>query len=283
MSASLPVFPWDTLADAAAVARAHPDGVVDLSVGTPVDPVDPVIQQALARAAAAPGYPLTAGTPRLRAAAVSALARRHGVSGLDERAVLPVIGSKELIAWLPTLLGLGPEDLVVIPELAYPTYAVGARLAGCPLTATDALIGLGPQVPALVYLNSPANPTGRVLGVEHLRKVVAWHRYPGLLRHHHGLSRSACLHRTGAPAQLSARCARRRARTGDRCHHRGGGRHGLAAGAAVRSHSRLCPGLSRVHQSAHGARAWRGWPGGESWWRPAISTDPPEPGTSGLR
>jgi len=181
VSASLPVFPWDTLADAAAVARAHPDGVVDLSVGTPVDPVDPVIQQALAHAAAAPGYPLTAGTPRLRAAAVAALERRHGVTGLAEDAVLPVIGSKELIAWLPTLLGLGPEDPVVIPELAYPTYAVGARLAGCPLTATDALIGLGPQVPALVYLNSPANPTGRVLGVEHLRKVVAWARERGTL------------------------------------------------------------------------------------------------------
>lgn len=181
MSASLPVFPWDTLADAAATARAHPDGVVDLSVGTPVDPVAPVIQQALAQAAAAPGYPLTAGTPRLRAAAAAALGRRHGVTGLAEEAVLPVIGSKELIAWLPTLLGLGAEDLVVIPELAYPTYGVGARLAGCQVAAADALIGLGPRSPALIYLNSPANPSGRVLGVEHLRKVVDWARERGAL------------------------------------------------------------------------------------------------------
>ena len=180
MSASLPVFPWDTLAEATATARAHPGGVVDLSVGTPVDPVDPIIQQALAQAAAVSGYPLTAGTPRLRAAAVAALERRHGVTGLAEDAVLPVIGSKELIAWLPTLLGLGADDLVVIPELAYPTYAVGARLAGARVMATDAL-GLGPPSPALVYLNSPGNPTGRVLGVEHLRKVVDWARERGVL------------------------------------------------------------------------------------------------------
>ena len=124
------MFPWDTLADAAAIAAAYPGGIVDLSVGTPVDPVAPIIRDALAAASAAPGYPATAGTPELRAAAVAALSRRYGVTGLAESAVLPVIGTKELIAWLPTLLGLGADDLVVIPELAYPTYEVGARLAG---------------------------------------------------------------------------------------------------------------------------------------------------------
>jgi hypothetical protein len=124
------VFPWDTLADAAATARAHPGGIVDLSVGTPVDEVAPVIRNALAQASAAPGYPLTAGTPELRESAVAALARRYGITGVAEQAALPVIGTKELIAWLPTLLGLGADDTVVIPELAYPTYEVGARLAG---------------------------------------------------------------------------------------------------------------------------------------------------------
>ncbi len=66
LSAGLPVFPWDTLADATAQARSHPDGIVDLSVGTPVDPVAPLIRDALAAASAAPGYPTTAGTPALR-------------------------------------------------------------------------------------------------------------------------------------------------------------------------------------------------------------------------
>ena len=125
VSAALPVFPWDTLADATATARAHPDGIVDLSVGTPVDDVAPVIREALAAASASPGYPTTAGTPAVRASAVAALQRRYGITGLPEQAVLPVIGTKEVIAWLPTLLGLGAADTVVVPELAYPTSYVG--------------------------------------------------------------------------------------------------------------------------------------------------------------
>lgn len=175
------MFPWDTLADVTALARAHPDGIVDLSVGTPVDPVAPLIREALAAASSAPGYPTTAGTPALRASAVAALYRRYGVTELDEGAVLPVIGTKELIAWLPTLLGLGPDDLVVVPELAYPTYEVGAQLARTQVLRADSLTQLGPQSPALIYLNSPSNPTGKVLGVDHLRKVVGWARDRGAL------------------------------------------------------------------------------------------------------
>ncbi len=181
MSASLPVFPWDTLADAAALARSHPDGIVDLSVGTPVDPVAPLIREALAAASAAPGYPATAGTPALRASAEAALQRRYGITALTPDAVLPVIGTKELIGWLPTLLGLGPDDLIVVPELAYPTYEVGAQLAGARVALADSLTQLGPQSPALIYLNSPSNPSGRVLGVDHLRKVVGWARERGAL------------------------------------------------------------------------------------------------------
>jgi succinyldiaminopimelate transaminase len=124
---------------------------------------------------------MTAGTPRLRKSAVAALARRFGVTGLAESAVLPVIGSKELIAWLPTLVGLDAADLVVVPELAYPTYDVGARLARTEVLRADSLTQLGPRSPALVYLNSPSNPTGRVLGVDHLRKVVGWARERGVL------------------------------------------------------------------------------------------------------
>lgn len=177
----LPVFPWDTLAEAAADARAHPDGIVDLSVGTPVDPVATVIRNALAGASAAPGYPATAGTGELRAAVVAALGRRYGITGLAGDAVLPVIGTKELIAWLPTLMGLGADDIVVVPELAYPTYEVGARLAGAQVISANSPTQLGPRSPAMVYLNSPGNPTGEVLGVDHLRTVVQWARERGAL------------------------------------------------------------------------------------------------------
>ncbi|MHA7648301.1 succinyldiaminopimelate transaminase [Mycobacterium sp. ML4] len=181
MSASLPEFPWDTLAAAKATAAAHPDGIVDLSVGTPVDPVAPLVRAALAAASPEPGYPATAGTARLRESVVAALTRRFGVTGVAESAVLPVIGTKELIAWLPSLLGLGAADLVVVPELAYPTYDVGARLARVQVVRADSLTQLGPQSPALIYLNSPSNPTGRVLGLDHLRKVVGWARERGVL------------------------------------------------------------------------------------------------------
>ena len=176
---SLPDFPWDSLAEFGRRARAHPDGIVDLSVGTPVDPVPELIQQALGSVADVPGYPTTHGIPELREAAVKAMERRFGVAGIDEASVLPTIGSKELVAWLPTLLGLGAGDLVVIPELAYPTYEVGAHLAGAEFIRADGLTAFGPRRPKLIWVNSPANPTGKVLPVDHLRKVVAFARETG--------------------------------------------------------------------------------------------------------
>jgi succinyldiaminopimelate transaminase len=181
VSQRLPDFPWDHLTAAAERARAHPDGMVDLSVGTPVDPTPVVIQEALRSATDAPGYPLTVGRVETRQAAIDWLERRHGVRGLGLDAVLPVIGSKELIASLPGHLGIGPGDLVVHPALAYPTYEVGTALCGARPMATDSLTALGPEVPAVLWLNSPSNPTGRVLPVSHLRKVVDWCRERGTL------------------------------------------------------------------------------------------------------
>ncbi|MEU8236893.1 succinyldiaminopimelate transaminase [Actinoplanes missouriensis] len=180
LSSALPDFPWDLLEPAKAIAAAHPDGIVDLSVGTPVDPVPPVVRRALADTSDTPGYPLTAGTPRLRAAIAGWLSRACGASG--ELGVLPTIGSKELVAWLPTLLGIGPGDVVVIPSVCYPTYEVGARLAGAEVIRSDSLTALGPDRRVkLLWINSPSNPTGKVLPVEHLRKVVSWARERGVV------------------------------------------------------------------------------------------------------
>ena len=179
VSQRLPDFPWDRLAPAAERAHQHRDGIVDLSVGTPVDPTPGSVRRALADAADSPGYPLTIGRVETRQAALDWMERRLGVAGLGLDAVLPTIGSKELIASLPTHLGVGPGDLVVHPELAYPTYEVGAMLAGARTLAADSLTAIGPEVPRLLWLNSPANPTGRVLPVEHLRKVVDWCRDRG--------------------------------------------------------------------------------------------------------
>ncbi|UDY22842.1 succinyldiaminopimelate transaminase [Nocardioides sp. Kera G14] len=181
VSRQLPDFPWDKLTSYADTARSHEGGIVDLSVGTPVDPTPTVVQAALIEAADSPGYPLTIGTREVRQAAIDWLARNHGVTSLTLDAVLPVIGSKELIASLPLHLGVGPGDLVVYPEFAYPTYEVSAALVGARGMASDSLTALGPAVPKILWINSPSNPTGKVLPPEHLKKVVEWCRERGTL------------------------------------------------------------------------------------------------------
>lgn len=179
VAGQLPDFPWDRLIPFKERATEHEHGLVDLSVGTPVDPTPPAVQRALADAADAPGYPTVWGTPELRSAIGRYLERRAGSVPLTDDHVLPTIGSKELVASLPAQLGVGPGHTVLIPEIAYPTYAVGALLAGADYVAADSTLAVGPLDAPLVWLNSPGNPTGRVLGVEHLRKVVSWARERG--------------------------------------------------------------------------------------------------------
>jgi succinyldiaminopimelate transaminase len=178
--AALPAFPWDRLVPYAEKARAHPGGAVDLSIGTPVDPTPLVVQQALARAADAPGYPLTIGTPAVRGALVDWVGRRLGAT-VTERQVVPTIGSKETVALLPSLLGLAPGTKVLLPRLAYPTYDVGARLAGCVPVPVDDVAAQDPAGVGLVWINSPSNPTGAVLPPDELRRIVAWGREHGVL------------------------------------------------------------------------------------------------------
>ncbi|WP_328719581.1 succinyldiaminopimelate transaminase [Streptomyces sp. NBC_00247] len=181
LSSRLPEFPWDSLAPHKATAAAHPDGIVDLSIGTPVDPVPEAIQQALAAAADSPGYPTVWGTEELRDALSGWVERRLGAKDVTHRHVLPVVGSKELVAWLPTQLGLGPGDKVAFPALAYPTYEIGARLCGADAVAYDDPTTLDPAGLKLLWLNSPSNPTGRVLSGEELTRIVAWARAHDIL------------------------------------------------------------------------------------------------------
>ena len=169
---TLPDFPWDALAPYGQRARTHPDGIVDLSVGSPVDATPPVVRAALAAATDAHAYPQASGSPALREAIVEWFARRRGVDDLSAANVIPTIGSKELVALLPLMLGVRPGDAVVHPGVAYPTYAIGAALAGARAVASDDP-AQWPQDTALVWLNSPRNPDGRVLTVEHLRAAVA--------------------------------------------------------------------------------------------------------------
>jgi succinyldiaminopimelate transaminase len=157
--------------------------VIDLSIGTPVDDTPAVLADALAAAGNAPGYPAALGTAALRTAAAGWLHRRLGVQVADplgaDPSIVPTVGSKELVALLPTLLGLPSGGTVIVPEVAYPTYEVGAVLAGLTVRRTDTppqdAVGV-----VLVWLNSPGNPHGRVLSDDSLRAWVTWGRAHGV-------------------------------------------------------------------------------------------------------
>ena len=164
-------YPWDAVAPYRERAAQHPQGIVDLSIGSPVDPTPEIIRQALAEATDAHAYPQTVGTPALREAIVDWYARRRGVPDLTVANVMPTIGSKELVALLPTLLGLGEGDIVVHPRVAYPTYEVGARVAGAtPLAADDP--AEWPEGAKLIWINTPGNPDGRTWSIDELTAAV---------------------------------------------------------------------------------------------------------------
>ena len=169
----LPEFPWNLLAPAKALASSHPDGICDLSVGTPVDSTPGFIREALSVASDAHGYPTVIGTREVREA-ILAWGQRRNMVDVGLSGVIPTIGSKEAVAWIPRLLGVGSGDTVLVPEVAYPTYDIGARLAGATPVPVD------PRKPdtwpdaVLVFLNSPGNPDGHVLSADELRAVRQW-------------------------------------------------------------------------------------------------------------
>jgi len=177
---ALPDFPWDLLIPFGETAKAHEGGMIDLSVGSPVDETPDVVREAIAQATDAHSYPLTAGSPALREAIVRWFAERRGVDDLSVANVLPTIGSKELIGLLPLILGLGAGDVVVVPEIAYPTYAIGAALVGATVFASDDP-SAWPAETALVWVNSPANPDGGIRSVEWLKAAVARTRERGAI------------------------------------------------------------------------------------------------------
>jgi len=167
----LPDFPWDSLREAKNTAAAHPEGLIDLSVGSPVDDTVDLAVQGLTRGGNSPGYPATAGSPELIQAMVSWWHSQRGAGAITVDNVLPVIGSKEMVALLPFLLGLGKTHAVAHPSISYPTYAVGAMAVGAAPVAQDDP-DKWPDNTALVWINSPSNPTGEVLDTNQLRRIV---------------------------------------------------------------------------------------------------------------
>ncbi len=179
-----PPYPYDRLEELRPIAAAHPGGLVDLSVGTPTDPPPAAAVEALATSGTERGYPPSIGTPALREAASGWLERRLGVA-VPADAIAACVGTKELVAWLPHLLRLRDpgRDTVLYPAVSYPTYAMGALLAGCravPVPVDEQwAIDLAAVDPAdaeralCLWVNTPGNPAG---GLDDLAAAAAWGR-----------------------------------------------------------------------------------------------------------
>lgn len=177
----LPDFPWDSLEPAIAQAKKYPDGAVFLSIGTPVDDTPQVAQQALRESANSPGYPPAVGTDSLRHSIVDWFVRERHARGMGTESVLPTVGSKELVANLGWQLGLEEGDTVLIPEVAYPTYDICARLAQAQPIPVPFDPGTWPAQATLVWINSPGNPNGYVYSADQLREIVKWARNCGAI------------------------------------------------------------------------------------------------------
>lgn len=174
-------YDWSRIAGFKATAKDVPGGMIDLSVGSPVDPVPAAVQQALgsqADAANAHGYPVTAGTPDLKAAIDSWFRTMRGVDlKAINAAVVPTVGSKEAVALMASLLHLGEGDVIVQPKVSYPTYEIGTQLAGASVYKVDDVADVDswanvPNVKA-IWINSPCNPTGEVISADWLAEIVA--------------------------------------------------------------------------------------------------------------
>jgi len=172
-----PPYPYDRLGALLEAAQALPGGAVDLSIGTPCDPAPDAVIAALAGSGAERGYPPSVGSIAYREAAAGWIARRHGVA-ISPDALAACVGTKEFVASTPQYLRLRSpgRDTVLHPALAYPTYAMGATLAGCRAVAYERLDDIDPADAAralCVWVNSPANPHGVLVD---LAEAAAWGR-----------------------------------------------------------------------------------------------------------
>ena len=178
-----PPYPYDRLGEIIAIADAHDGGAVDLSIGTPCDDAPPEVIAALSSVGAARGYPPSIGTAALRNAASAWFARRLGAAVDADTEIAACVGSKEFVASLPRYLTLRDpaRDTVLYPAVSYPTYAMGATLAGCravPYRSLDAITVEDAARALCVWVNSPGNPTGQLADLD---AAADWGRQRGVL------------------------------------------------------------------------------------------------------
>jgi succinyldiaminopimelate transaminase len=183
-----PPYPYDRLDRLKPIAAAHPGGIVDLSIGTPFDPPPAAVVDALATSGAERSYPPSIGTLAFREAAQRWMQRRFDVD-VPVGQIGATIGSKEFVATLPQWMQLRTpdRDTVLYPSISYPSYEMGAILAGCrPIPVAmrpdgrmdfDSIDADDADRALLVWVNSPGNPTG---ALDDLDAAAAWGRSHGV-------------------------------------------------------------------------------------------------------
>ena len=185
-----PVYPYERLNSLRAEAAKLPGGAIDCSVGTPCDPPPPQVVEALAASGTERGYPASIGSPAFREAAAAWVQRRFEVGVDPDTEVAACIGTKEFVASLPRYLKLRlpDRDTVLYPSVSYPSYAMGAALAGCravPVAVddkfridVDSIERRDARRALCLWVNTPGNPAG---ALDDLAAAAAWGRDNGVL------------------------------------------------------------------------------------------------------
>ena len=179
-----PPYPYDRLNELKPLAERFEAGLIDLSIGTPGDPAPAAAVRAMAEPGAEQGYPPSIGLPAAREASAAWLARRFGLT-VDPSQLAATIGTKEFVVSTPRYLALRTpdRDTVLYPEISYPSYAMGAELAGLravPVAVDDTW---SPQLDSIdpadaaralcLWMNTPGNPAG---AVDDLAAAAEWGR-----------------------------------------------------------------------------------------------------------
>ena len=183
-----PPYPYDRLAPIIETANRHDGGAVELSIGTPCDAPPPGVIEAMGHSGTERSYPASIGSAAYRRAAAEWMQRRLGVT-VPVGQIAACVGTKEFVAGLPVLLRLRRPDLdtVLYPAVSYPSYAMGATLAGCRAVSVACddqfridLDSIDPADAAralCLWVNTPGNPAG---GLDDLNAVAAWGRSHGV-------------------------------------------------------------------------------------------------------
>jgi len=182
----LPPYVFNIVNELKAKARAAGEDIIDFGMGNPDQPTPQHIVDKLIEAVQRPDthrYSVSKGIPRLRKAICDWYKIRFDVDLDPETEAIVTIGSKEGLAHL-ALATLGPGDVVLVPNPAYPIHPYGVVIAGADVRHVPMIEGVNffeelskaiveswPK-PKMLILNFPGNPTSECVDLEFFEKII---------------------------------------------------------------------------------------------------------------